>query len=74
MDFDNPAALVSAVLISLIGTAIFIYGKKQCVLKCLATGVALMVFPCLVHSVLVMWGLAGACVGGLYWSSRGAEG
>ena len=36
-------------------------------LKCLVTGVVLCVFPYFVTSVILMWVITAACVGGLYW-------
>ena len=70
MDFDNPWTLTSGALIGLIGAAIFIYGKKQQNLRCLAGGVVLCVFPMFVTSLLAMWGIAAACLGALYVAGR----
>jgi hypothetical protein len=65
MDFD-PWLLFSGVLIGLIGTGIFIHGKKEANLKCLGAGVALCVFPYFVHSIILMWVITAGCLGGLY--------
>lgn len=72
MNFDlgSPWALLSSLLIGLIGFALFLYGKKEPNLKCLGTGVVMCVFPYFVHSVLLMWALAAACLGGLALLSR----
>jgi hypothetical protein len=70
MDFGNPWALVSGALIGLIGTVIFIYGKKQQNLKCLAGGAVLCVFPMFVTSLLAMWGIAAACLAAMYVAGR----
>jgi hypothetical protein len=70
MDFGNPWALVSGALIGLIGTVIFIYGKKQQNLKCLAGGAVLCVFPMFVTSLLAMWGIAAACLAAMYVAAR----
>lgn len=59
--------MLSGLFIGLVGMALFIYGKKQADLKCLVTGVVLCVFPYFVTSVLLMWAITGACLGGLYW-------
>lgn len=70
MDLSHPAAILSGLLIGLIGTSLFIYGKKQSSGPCLVTGGALCVFPCFVTSVAVLWGITALCLGGLYAASR----
>lgn len=70
MDFDHPWALFSGLIIGCIGMVIFMYGKKQVNLKALAIGGVLCVFPYFVTSLLAMWLITGACLGGLYLSSR----
>ncbi len=70
MDLGNPWALVYGALIGLIGTVIFIYGKKQQNLKCLAGGAVLCVFPMFVTSLLAMWGIAAACLAAMYVAGR----
>lgn len=72
MDLGSPASLTSGLLIGLLGTALFIYGKKQERPLVLVTGIFLCVFPMFVASVLVQWLLTGACCGGLYAASRGS--
>lgn len=71
MDLSNPAALFSGLVIGVIGMGLFVYGKKQTNLKCLLTGGALCVFPYFVSSVLLLWLITAACLGGLYAMSRG---
>lgn len=66
MDLGNPWAFVSASIIGLIGTALFVYGRKAQEPKCLGAGIAMCVFPMFVGSLLVMWLLAGACMFGAY--------
>jgi len=70
MNFGNPWSLVSGLFIGLLGMALFIYGKKQADMKCLLTGGVLCVFPYFVTSVVLMWVITGACVGGLYWWAK----
>lgn len=70
MDLSNPAALASGLLISGIGTACFLYGKKQQSPVPLVGGLVLCVVPMVVASVLAMWLIGGACVGGMWWVSR----
>ena len=70
MNLTNPGLLLSGVLISMIGMAMFLYGKKMQSMGSLAFGVVMMIFPMLVHSVVWMWAIAGACMAGLYFTSR----
>lgn len=71
MDFGDPWSLFTGLIVGLIGTVIFLYGKKQQNLKCLGAGVVLCVFPYFVTSVLLTWGIAAACLGGLYAWTHG---
>jgi hypothetical protein len=73
MEFDNPWALASSLLIGSLGMGLFIYGKKNESFKPIAAGVVLMVFPYFVHSVLLMWALTVVCVGGLWAAARGSR-
>ena len=72
MDFSNPGVFLSGGLISLIGMGVFIYGKRMQDMKSLGVGLAMMIFPMFVHSMLVMWAIAGACAAGLYFGPRSA--
>ncbi len=66
MDFTNPGLLLSGLVISMVGLAIFVYGKRMEKAKSLCIGLVMMVFPMFIPSVLWMWLIAGACVAGLY--------
>lgn len=66
MDFSDPSLLVSGLVISMIGLAIFVYGKKAQRMKGIAVGLVMMVFPMFVHSLIWMWLISGVCVAGLY--------
>lgn len=72
LDLGNPAVLISGLLISLIGTALFIYGKKQMEFPPLIAGIALCIVPFFVVSVLALWLITGACLGGLYYMHKSA--
>lgn len=61
MDLDHPGLLLSGLIISAIGTGVFIYGKKNMQPKCLAVGFALMAWPLIAHSLVVIW--AGTAAG-----------
>jgi hypothetical protein len=72
MDLSNPAAIISSIVIGVIGMGLFIYGKKQVSIPALVAGVVLCVFPYFVTSVLLMWGVTAACLGGLYFVNKAA--
>ncbi len=66
MDFPDPGLLFSVFAISMIGLALFVHGKKMDKLRNLGIGLAMMVFPIFVHSLLWLWVIAGACVAGIF--------
>ena len=70
MDFGNPWSLFSSVIIGLIGMAFFIYGKKQTNIRCIGAGVLMCVFPYFVTSVIAMWLITAACIGGVWASGK----
>lgn len=70
MDLSDPGLLFSGLLISAVGMGLFIYGKKSRELKSLGIGIAMCVFPLFVHSLLLMWALAGVCVASAYFLPR----
>ena len=66
MDFSSPGLLFSGFAISMVGLAVFIHGKKAEKVKNLLIGLAMMIFPMFVHSLLLMWVIAGACMAGVF--------
>ena len=62
--------LLSALVIGTFGFGFFIYGKKMQDLRMLALGLALMIYPYFVHSMLIMWVIAAACIAGTFVLSR----
>ena len=62
MDLSDPWLLLSGFAISMSGLALFIHGKKMGNVRNLGIGLAMMVFPILVHSLLLLWVVAGVCV------------
>ena len=71
LDFDGPA-LFSSLLIGTIGFAMLIYGKKAERAWWFVGGLAMCVFPYMVHSIWLMWLGAGGCVAGSVYMDRGA--
>ncbi len=72
MDFMDPGPLLSGAVISMVGLAIFLYGKRMQKIESIGIGLAMMIFPVFVHSILWMWLIAVACVAGLYMLPRSA--
>ena len=71
MDFSDPGLLFSGFAISMIGLALFLHGKKAQNVRNLGIGLAMMILPIFVHSLLWMWLVAGACVAGVYFLPDG---
>ena len=65
MDLDGNSLLAS-LLIGLVGTAIFVYGKKQGRFPHMLVGATLVVYPYFVSSVALMAGIAVGLVA-LLW-------
>lgn len=70
MDLGDPMVLISGFLIGSIGFVLLMYGKKEWNLKCITTGLVLCAFPYFVTSLVLMWGIAALCIGGLYVASK----
>jgi len=70
MDLDNPAILLSGIIISSIGMGFLIYGKKNADLRALLIGIILSVIPFFGHSLLVLWGVALGCFALLFLSRK----
>lgn len=72
MDLGNPWALFSGLMISLVGMALFMFGRKQSNFKAIGAGVVLCVYPYFVASVLLLWLIFAACMAGLYLLNKNA--
>ena len=69
MDLDGNAILAS-LAIGLVGTAIFVYGRKQGRLPQMVVGVVLVVYPYFVANLALMGAIAVALVAGLWLAVR----
>jgi len=56
----------------MVGMAIFFYGKKMQEMKSLGIGLAMMIYPVFIHSVLWMRLIAIGCIAGMYLLPRNA--
>ena len=72
MDLSDPGLMISAFAISLFGLALFIHGKKMDKFRNLGIGLAMMVFPMMVHSLLWLWLIAGVCVAVVFFVPDGS--
>jgi hypothetical protein len=70
MDLSNPASLISGLLVGLVGMALLMYGKKQQRALPALAGLTLCVVPYFIASLLVLWVVTGACLGGLFVASK----
>jgi hypothetical protein len=66
----DPTVLFLGIVISSIGLALFVYGKKQARVPQLAVGLALMVFPYFVDTWRPLVGVATALLIALWWAVR----
>jgi hypothetical protein len=66
----DPTVLFLGIVISSIGLALFVYGKKQARFPQLAVGLALMVFPYFVDTWRPLVGVATALLIALWWAVR----
>lgn len=70
MDLGNPWALFCGIVIGLIGMVVFVHGKKQTNIRCMATGVALCGLPYFVGSIALLCLLCAAGLAFLYVAGR----
>lgn len=69
MDLDGNSILAS-LLIGLVGTACFMYGRRQGRLPPMAVGAALVIYPYFVPNVALMVGIAVALLVALWVAVR----
>ena len=70
--FDDMGSgfLFSSLLIGTVGLGMLVYGKKSDQPLCLLSGLVMCVFPYFVHSLILMWFMAGVFTIGTYGVSR----
>jgi hypothetical protein len=59
MDF-SMSALFAGMMVSAIGTGIFIYGKKAAKFMPLVAGGAMCIYPLFIYSSIVLWSITSA--------------
>lgn len=71
MSFDfTPEGILTSLFVGSIGYALFIYGKKSARFPQLLTGLALMIFPSFVSSVVWVLAISTLLLAGLWASVR----
>jgi hypothetical protein len=70
VNLDNPWAVISGLVIGLIGMGLMMYGKKAESPAPIFAGLVLCVAPYFIASLLFSWLLTAGCLGGLYAISR----
>ena len=66
----SASSLVAGLLVSGVGTGLFLYGKKQGRIPQLLAGVALMVYPMFIPSALWVVLIGAAVIGALWFGIR----
>ena len=66
MELPSFGYLFSSLVIGTVGLGFFLYGKKRPEPKCLLIGLAMCIYPYFVSSLLLMWGIAVACVAAVW--------
>ena len=67
MDLPSPNVLLAGLIFGVIGTAAFMYGKKQARFSAMAIGAALVVYPYFVSALWLLWGIGLALCAALYY-------
>lgn len=70
MDFGSPASLISGLIIGSLGMAFLLFGKKQGHVPALIAGIVMSGETFVIHSILLQWVVAIACMAGLYAISK----
>ncbi|MEZ6241628.1 MAG: hypothetical protein R3B57_01145 [Phycisphaerales bacterium] len=72
-DFSTPM-LISGLVLGAVGVMFFFRGKSHQEPSSIIAGIALSVLPMALHSVLLLWGLSAAVIGGWAVMRRMGEG
>ncbi len=70
MDFTNPYAILSSLVIGFLGLGLFLYGRKAENPRFLGVGILMSVASMALGSVGLMWAAAGLCLLLLFVSSK----
>lgn len=71
MDF-SLASLFSGLVISSLGAAMLVYGKKQQAFGPAMVGLFLCIIPFFPMDLWIQWMVTGMAIGGLVWQSKRA--
>jgi len=67
MSLPSPGVLFAGLVFGVIGTAAFMYGKKQARFSSMVIGVALIAYPYFVSALWLLWGIGIALCAALYY-------
>ncbi len=67
---SSPGVLFASIVVSAIGLALFLYGKRQGRPLQLVAGLGLMIYPYFVHSIGWMLGICAVILTGLWLVTR----
>ncbi|RQO53488.1 hypothetical protein DBR47_24015 [Paucibacter sp. KBW04] len=70
LELPSPAYLFGALMFGLIGLLAFRHGRRQQQPRRLYLGLALMLYPYLVSSTVLLYLLGALMCGGLYWAGE----
>ncbi len=63
----TPGALFAMIVFGAVGLAAFVYGKKSMLPKPMILGIALMVYPYFVSSLLLIWVIGSLLTAALFF-------
>lgn len=67
LSLPSPGVLFAGLIFGVIGTAAFVYGKKQARFSPMAIGVALIAYPYFVSAAWLLWSIGIALCAALYY-------
>ena len=70
MDFSSPGSFMASLAVGSVGFGLFLYGRKQQAMPQLGVGVTMMVYPYFVTGTVLMLGICGVLLGGLWMSQH----
>lgn len=67
MSLPSPGVLLAGLVFGVIGSAAFLYGKKQARFSPMAIGVALIAYPYFVSAAWLLWSIGIGLCAALYY-------
>jgi hypothetical protein len=70
MDLSSPGSLMASLAVGSVGLGLFMYGRRRQAMSHLSVGVTMMVYPYFVTGTVLMLGIGGALLAGLWIKGR----